>query len=261
MKGAIIGDIVGSIYEHHNIKTKSFPLFRSRSSFTDDTVMTCAVAKAFLDAAEEDVPIVDLMTRSMQELGRKYPHRGYGGRFKHWIYAEEPEPYNSLGNGAPMRSSPAGFLGRTVEAAYELGELTALPTHDHPEGLKAAGTVAALVWLARHGADRETLRSYAAERYDIPQLDVIRPTYRFDVTCMGTMPAALAAFFDSEDFEDAIRNAVSVGGDSDTIAAITGSIAEAYYGVPEELWQEARSRLTAELAEIVDRFCAFAAKH
>lgn len=256
MKGAIIGDIVGSVYEWHNIKTKVFPLFQPRSSFTDDTVMTCAVAKAFLEAAKDDGPIVEHMTRSMQELGRKNPHRGYGGHFGRWIYSEDPQPYNSLGNGAAMRASPAGFLGKTAEAAYELGELTAMPTHDHPEGLKAAGVTAALVWMARHRADKEELYRYVSDKYVIPDLDTIRPTYRFDVTCMGTMPVALAAFFESESLEDAIRNAVSVGGDSDTIAAITGSIAEAFYGVPEDLWQKARSRLNPELAGIVDDFYA-----
>ena len=256
MKGAIIGDIVGSVYEWHNIKTKEFPLFQKHSTFTDDTVMTCAVAKAFLEAEKDDAPIVEHMTRSMQELGRKNPHRGYGGRFGRWIYDENPQPYNSLGNGAAMRASPAGFLGKTVEDAYELGELTAMPTHDHPEGLKAAGVTAALIWLARHDADKDELYRYASNQYAIPNLDTIRPTYQFDVTCMGTMPVALAAFFESDSFEDAIRNAISVGGDSDTIGAITGSIAETYYGVPEEIWQEARSRLSDELAEIVDEFYA-----
>lgn len=254
MKGAIIGDIVGSIYEGHNIKTKDFPLFQNRCRYTDDTVMTCAVAKAFMDAEKDDIPIVKHMTRSMQALGRRNPHRGYGGRFGHWIYAEDPQPYYSFGNGAAMRASPAGFLGKTVEESYQLGELTAMPTHNHPEGLRAAGITAALVWLARHGADREALYDYVSDKYIIPRLDVIRPTYRFDVTCMGTMPVAIAALLESASFEDAIRNAISVGGDSDTIAAITGSIAEAFYGVPEEIWQEARSRLTPELAEIVDEF-------
>ncbi len=256
MKGAIIGDIVGSIYEWHNIKTKEFPLFQQRSRFTDDTVMTCAAAKALMEASGDEASVVERMTRSMQELGRKYPHAGYGGRFKKWIFLADPEPYHSLGNGAAMRASPAGFAGASAEDAYRLGELTAMPTHDHPEGLKAAGVTAAVVWMARHGADREEIRRYAASRYHIPRLDDIRPTYRFDVTCMGTMPVALAAFLESESFEDAVRGAISVGGDSDTIGAITGSFAEAFYGVPEEIWQEAGSRLTAELKDIVDRFYA-----
>ena len=256
MKGAIIGDIVGSVYELDNIKTKEFPLFQRRSTFTDDTVMTCAVAKAFLEAAKDGAPIVEHMTRSMQELGRRNPHRGYGAHFGHWIYDEDPQPYNSLGNGAAMRASAAGLLGKTAEDAYALGELTAMPTHNHPEGLKAAGVTAALIWMARHGGDRDALYHYVSKQYAIPDLDTIRPTYQFDVTCMGTMPVALAAFFDSDSFEDAIRNAISVGGDSDTIAAITGSIAEAFYGVPEDIWQEARSRLTHELTEIVDEFYA-----
>lgn len=256
MIGAILGDIVGSRFEFNNYLSKDFAFLTPGCEFTDDTVMTCAVAKAFLEAAKDDAPIVEHMTRSMQELGRKNPHRGYGGRFGRWIYDENPQPYNSLGNGAAMRASPAGFLGKTVEDAYELGELTAMPTHDHPEGLKAAGVTAALIWLARHDAAKDELYRYASNQYAIPNLDTIRPTYQFDVTCMGTMPVALAAFFESDSFEDAIRNAISVGGDSDTIGAITGSIAEAFYGVPEEIWQEARSRLSDELVEIVDEFYA-----
>ena len=256
MKGAIIGDIVGSVYEWHNIKTKEFELLPDSCFFTDDTVMTVAVGMGLMNAFDRNGDIEEFLTDALHDYGNRYPGRGYGGHFRHWLQSSDPRPYNSLGNGAAMRASPAGFLGKTVEEAYELGELTAMPTHNHPEGLCAAGTTAALVWLARHGACKEALYQYVSDKYVIPRLDVIRPTYQFDVTCMGTMPVALAAFFESDSFEDAIRNAISVGGDSDTIGAITGSIAEAFYDVPEDIWQEARSRLSNELAAIVDEFYA-----
>ncbi len=258
MKGAIIGDIVGSIYEFHNIKTKDFPLFGKACTFTDDTVMTCAVANAFRLADEKKKPLYYALVNAMQAFGRHYPYRGYGGHFEGWLYEDEPEPYYSYGNGAPMRVAAAGFLGDTPERARELGIRTALPTHNHPESLLAAGLTAELIYLARHGATKEELRRRAARHYDLPVLDEIREEYDFDVSCQGTMPVALSSFFESTDFEDAIRLAISVGGDSDTIACITGSIAEAYYGVPEDLWLMARSKLTATLAQTVDEFYEYA---
>ena len=258
MKGAVIGDIVGSVYEFHNIKTKAFPLFCERSRFTDDTVMTCAVASALMEAAEVDGDLIDLLTEHMLDFGNEYPNRGYGGRFRKWLKSVEPRPYNSFGNGAAMRCSAAGWVAATPEKAFELGMYTAAPTHNHPEGMKAAGITAMLIWHARHGADMAQLRSVAEKAYVLHALDDIRPYHDFDVTCQGTMPVALSAFLESSSFEDAIRNAVSVGGDSDTIAAITGSIAEAYYGVPDALWQEARSRLDKKLADTVEDFLAFA---
>ena len=258
MKGAIIGDIVGSVYEFHNIKTKDFPLFNERSKFTDDTVMTCAVAGALMYAMENGSDLLDTLTEYLQDFGRAFPHRGYGGRFKKWLKSDDPQPYNSLGNGAAMRCSAAGWIASTPEKAFELGMYTAAPTHNHPEGMKAAGITAMLIWHARHGADKAQLRSIAEKAYELPVLDEIRPDYSFDVSCQGTMPVAISAFLESMDFEDAIRNAVSVGGDSDTIAAITGAIAEAYYGVPEELWAEACKRLDDRLAFIAGSFSAFA---
>lgn len=257
MKGAIIGDIVGSVYEFHNIKTKDFPLFSQRSRFTDDTVMTVAVAMGLITANNEDCDLTEALTESMHDYGNRYPHRGYGGRFRHWLRAADPQPYNSWGNGAPMRCSSAGWVAGTAEKAFELGMYTAGPTHNHPEAMKAAGLTSMLIWHARHGMNKAELRSVAEKWYALPVLDEIREDYSFDVSCAGTMPVALSAFFESVSFEDAIRNAISIGGDSDTIAAITGSLAEAFYGVPEELWQQAEQYLSEELQKNVEVFFKF----
>lgn len=238
LRGAIIGDIVGSIYEFDNIKTKDFPLFGPGCAFTDDTVMTVAVADAFskAEADASDEQLVRLIKNSLRYWGNKYPDMSYGGRFRDWLYSDDPQPYNSSGNGAPMRCSAAGWVATSPEDARHLGELTAMPTHNHPEALKAAALTAELIYLARTGSTMKHLRRIAELYYVIPKVDELRPTYDFSESSQDTMPAALAAFFDSTGFEDAIRNAISLGGDSDTIAAITGSIAEAYYGVPEFLW-------------------------
>ena len=254
MRGAIIGDIVGSVYEFHNIKTKAFPLWSPAGKFTDDSVMTVAVAMALLKEADDHDQIIDNITESMQDYGNRYRHRGYGGRFRQWLRASDPQPYNSWGNGAPMRCSSAGWLAGTPEEAYDLGGLTAAPTHNHPESYKAAGVTAMLIWHARHGMTKDDLRAIADKHYDIPVLDDIRADYDFDVSCMGTMPVALAAFFEGSDFEDVIRSAVSIGGDSDTIAAIAGSIAEPYFGIPDGLWERACAYLSDELIDNVDEF-------
>ncbi len=257
MKGAIIGDIVGSIYEWHNHRSKDFPLFQPNCDFTDDTVMTVAVGMGLLHAGETDSDLLDTLTEYIHDYGNRYPHRGYGRRFKRWLQSGDPQPYNILGNGAPMRCSAAGMVAGSPEKAYDLGMYTAAPTHNHPEGMKAAGVTAMLIWHAGNGMTKDALRELAAKHYELPVLDEIRETYAFDVTCMGTMSVALSAFFESGSFEDAIRNAVSVGGDSDTIAAITGSIAEAFYGVPEEIWAEASAFLTDELRKNVEEFYRF----
>ncbi len=190
----------------------------------------------------------------MQTYGRDYEGRGYGGRFGEWIYDPLALPYNSWGNGAPMRCSSAGWLARSATEARRLGRLTALPTHNHPEGVKAASLTAELIYRARTREDITSLRTYAQASYVIPKLDIIRPSYRFDESSQRTMPVALAAFFESTSFEDAIRNAISVGGDSDTIAAITGSIAEAYYGVPEDIWDKAKKSLPRHFIDIIGKF-------
>ena len=257
MKGAIIGDIIGSVYEFHNIKTKAFPLWSPAGKFTDDSVMTVAVAMALMGETDDRELLLDNLTESMHDYGNRYRHRGYGGRFRHWLRSSNPQPYNSWGNGAPMRCSSAGWVAETAEEAWELGTYTAAPSHNHPEAMKAAGLTAMLIWHARHGMPKDELKTIASKFYELPLLDDIRPTYTFTESSMDTMPVALSAFFESSDFEDAVRNAVSVGGDSDTIAAITGSIAEAYYGTPEELWKRACVYLSEELVENVETFYQF----
>lgn len=240
MLGAIFGDVVGSVYEHHNIKSKEFPLFSPLSDVTDDSVLTCAVASAFLEylAAPKLTDLRQVMIRNLKSFGNSHRYLPYGGRFRQWM--EDPaanEPYGSFGNGAPMRVSPAGWLFDSLPEVMDMAEISAAVTHDHPQAIAASRAVAGAVFLAGKGADKAQIRSFLAENYcDINfTLDEIRPGYTFDVSCDGTVPFAMAAFLESVSFEDAIRNAVSLGGDSDTLAAITGSVAEAYYGIPADL--------------------------
>lgn len=257
MYGAILGDIVGSPYEFdcNNYKAKDFSLFGRRSDFTDDTVMTLAVAKALLETrGQDDDAIKAALVREMQRLGRAYPDRGYGVRFGCWLYAADPQPYHSFGNGSAMRVSAAAWLAETMAQTLHLARLTAEVTHDHPEGVKGAQAAAAAIFLARTGHSKEEILAYAAREfgYDLSRTCAeIRPAYRHVESCQETVPQAITAFLESTDFEDALRTAVSLGGDSDTLAAITGSIAEAFYGVPEELKKECRARLTPALAEIL----------
>ena len=259
MLGAIIGDTIGSVYEWNNIKTKEFPLFTQRSTFTDDSVMTVAVAHACLNAAstggELSKPeLVDLM----QSYGRLYPDAGYGGRFHRWIHSSHPKPYNSFGNGSAMRVSPVAWVADDLDTVERLAAATAEVTHNHPEGIRGAQATAGCILLARQGASNEAIRTYAEEvhGYDLAfTLDAIRPDYKFDVTCQGSVPQAIVAFLESTSFEDAIRNAISIGGDSDTIAAIAGSIAQGRYGVPDELAEEVARRLPDPLRSVVTRFC------
>ena len=257
MYGAILGDIMGSPYEFdcNNYKAKDFPLFSRRSDFTDDTVMTLAVAKALLSSrGQDDAAIKAALVREMQRLGRAYPDRGYGTHFVGWLYADDPQPYHSYGNGSAMRVSPAAWLSESMEEALHLAQLTAEVTHDHPEGIKGAQAVVAAIFLARTGQSKAEIKAYAECKfgYDLNHTcDEIRPTYHHVESCQETVPQAITAFLESSDFEDALRTAVSLGGDSDTLAAITGSIAEAFYGVPEELRQECHKRLPPELTEIL----------
>ena len=238
MYGAIIGDIVGSKYEFHNIKTKEFPLFSKGCDFTDDTIMTVAVAKAILLSREEhfkgrDVAFQNILISTMQDFGRRFPHPmgSYGLKFLNWLRQENPAPYGSYGNGSAMRVSPCGLAAVDLNEARALARASACVSHNHPEGIKGAESVAAAVFLAKSGHDKEEIRRYISEHYyDLNfTLDSIRADYRFDSSCQGSVPQALVAFLESESFEDAVRNAVSVGGDSDTICAITGSIAWVYY--------------------------------
>lgn len=257
MYGAILGDIVGSPYEFdcNNYKAKNFPLFIERSAFTDDTVMTLAVAKALLDTrGQDDAAIKAALVQTMQRLGRAYPDMGYGVRFGGWLYEDDPQPYQSYGNGSAMRVSSAAWLAKDMAETLHLAQLTAEVTHDHPEGIKGAQATAGAMFLARTGHDKAEIKAYVEREfgYDLSRsCDEIRPTYHHVESCQETVPQAITAFLESTDFEDALRTAVSLGGDSDTLAAITGSIAEAFYGVPENLKQQALRSLPTDLTEIL----------
>ena len=256
MMGAIIGDIVGSRFEWHNYRHKDFTLFHPKCRPKDDSILTLAVAKAILAARPDYEDLPAKAEAAMQEFGRAYPKAGYGRGFRAWLQSDHPEPYNSFGNGSAMRVSPAGFAARTEEEAQQLSLAVTAVTHNHPEGIKGAEAVAVLIYHARQGMAIEDLHELAQDRYyplDFT-LDEIRPTYEFSSACQGSVPQALVAFFSSTGFEDAIRNAISIGGDSDTIAAIAGSIAEAHYGIPADLREAAMQRLDAPLQQIVTEF-------
>ncbi len=250
MIGAVAGDIIGSVYEGRPIKTTDFPLFSPASTFTDDTVLTVAVAGAILDG--------ETYERALRRFGRAYPRAGYGGTFLRWIFDDEMGPYNSWGNGSAMRVSPVGFAYDDPETVLREAERSAAVTHNHPEGIKGAQATALAVHTARTTRDREAVRRETAERFgydmEIP-LDAIRPGYRFDVSCQGSVPQAITAFLESSDFEGAVRNAVSLGGDSDTLACIAGGIAQAYHGgIPQAIREEVLRRLPGPFIEIIERF-------
>lgn len=259
MLGAIIGDIAGSRFEFDNIRRKDFELFTPDCMATDDSIMTLAIAQAVMDSRTDGSDLGEKAVQAMQRIGRPYPDCGYGGHFGGWIYSENPRPYNSFGNGAAMRVSACGFAARTLEEALDMANAVTRVTHNHPEGLKGAQAVAAAIWLARSGMSMQEIRGFIDREY-YPMnftLDEIRPRYVFNETCQQTVPQALMAFFESTGFEDAIRNAVSIGGDSDTLAAITGSVAEAFYGVPEELGERAKGFLDERLKGILESFQTF----
>jgi ADP-ribosyl-[dinitrogen reductase] hydrolase len=268
--GAIIGDIVGSRFEGSNHKGKDFELFDEECRATDDSVMTLAIAKAIMETekimnSEDDgmndyYSLLEKMTvRCMQEIGRKYPYVGYGWWFSYWIFSDDPKPYNSFGNGAAMRISPVGHIAITESDVIKLSEVVTAVTHNHKEGIKGAEAVAMAIYMVRHGYTKEEIRQ-RIERDYYPldfTIEGIKDTYLFDASCQNTVPQAIVAFLESVSFEDAIRNAVSIGGDSDTIAAITGSIAEAYYTVPEDLKEKALTYLDDELYSIYDEWVRF----
>lgn len=262
MIGAIIGDIIGSRYEFDNIKTKEFDLFAKDCEFTDDTVITIAVAKALRqhEGSTDLEAFKQTLISTMHEVGGNYPRCGYGWSFRLWILRKQTEPYNSFGNGSAMRVSPVAWYANSLEETEGLAKATAEVTHNHPEGIKGAQAIASATFLARTGKTKEEIRQYITENYYTIDftLDEIRPTYRFNETCQGTCPQALQAFFESTDFEDAIRNAISIGGDSDTIAAMTGAIAEAYYGIPENIKSKALSYLDHYLSTELNKisFCS-----
>lgn len=282
MLGAIVGDIVGSVYEWHNIKTKEFPLFRDDCFFTDDTVMTCAVAEAVMNGGTKD-DFID----AMKKYGRMYPNADYGGHFGAWLLSDDRKPYNSFGNGAAMRISPCAwvmncdFCARTglwPTQGRAMAKLSAEVTHNHPEGVKGAMATADAIFMCRfyfggYCKDYSTpidddpdeckrrIKSHIERTYgyDLSSktLDEIRPAYSFNETCQETVPQAILAFLESTDFEDAIRNAISLGGDSDTLAAITGSIAEAAYGIPDSIKEKAYSYLDEPLRDVLRRWKKF----
>ena len=263
MFGAILGDIIGSPYEfdRNNHKSTDFPLFSDKSRFTDDTVMTCAVAQALMETAgQRDEQIQQRLTACMQTLGRAYPYAGYGGRFARWLTEESPRPYNSWGNGSAMRVSAVGLLYGTMAETLHMAELTAAVTHNHPDGIKGAQAIAAAMYLIRAGAPKQRMAAYITGHfgYDLQRpLDVLRAECVMDVSCRGTVPIALRAFLEGNDFEQVVRMAVSVGGDSDTIACMAGAVASCRYDIPENILEEGRKRLTEPLEDICERFLKY----
>lgn len=267
MYGAIIGDVVGSKYEFNNIKTKDFPMLSEGCTFTDDTVMTIAVARALMRSREKKINLQEILVDEMQYLGKKYPDGSYGLSFSKWLQTKNPKPYNSFGNGSAMRVSPCGLIAVEIGEALSLAKASAEVTHNHPEGIKGAQAVAGAIFLAKTGKTKDEIASFIKTNfYDLEEtLEEIRPKYYFNETCQETVPQAIQAFLESDDFEDAIRNAVSLGGDSDTLAAITGSIAWVYYGCYRRfelltekdnslLLDEIKKLLPIEFAETIQEF-------
>jgi len=248
--GALAGDMIGSVYEFNPVKHTHFQLFTPSSRITDDSVLTLAVADAILSGKGYQ--------ECIHQYAHTYPNSGYGGMFRRWMASDDPQPYNSFGNGSAMRVSPVGWAFDSVENVLFEAKASAAVTHNHPEGIKGAQAVALAIYRARTGASKDDIRCEIIARFGYnlsSTLDEIRPTYQFDETCQQTIPPAITAFLESVDFEDAIRKSISLGGDADTLAAIAGSIAEAYYGnVPEEIATQVRERVPGELWKVVDKF-------
>ena len=254
MLGAIVGDIVGSPYEFYNTKSPSFELFTPQSYFTDDSVMTLAVAKWLI---EDEAHTIHYLIYCMQELGNRYPRAGYGGNFMDWLRMDEPQPYNSWGNGAGMRVSPVGLYANTLDEALALAALTASVSHNHPEGVKGAQAIATSVFLCKEGKSKQEIKEYVEKIFDYNlnrRIADIRPTYDFDVSCQGSVPEAIIAFLEGNSFEEVIRLAISLGGDSDTIGAMAGAIAACMYPIPRDIAERCDSILTDDLREIKDLF-------
>lgn len=248
--GAVIGDVIGSVYEWDNVKTIDFPLFSEKSRFTDDTVLTVAVADSILNKKD--------FAQTIWEYGQKYPRSGFGGRFRSWLKSHDLKPYGSFGNGSAMRVSPVGVAYNDIETVLEVAKQSAGVTHNHPEGIKGAQATAAALFLAKKGKSKAEIKNYITSTFNYNlnfTLDEIRPTYEFDVTCQGSVPEAIVAFLESSDFESAIRLAISIGGDSDTIACITGGIAAAFYNeIPTTIIDFVVDKLPIEFLEIMIRF-------
>ena len=263
MYGAILGDIIGSPYEFdRGRKTKDFPFFDRGCSFTDDSVMTIAVAEALMHAIElgvidDEKATKDIIIDMIHKWGHRYPNSGYGGRFRRWLVTSQREPYNSWGNGSAMRVASAGWLFDDLETTRKVAGWTSEVTHNHPEGVKGAEATAAAIWMARKGCSKEEIRDFITGEigYDLSRTcDEIRPGYHHVESCQETVPEAITAFLEGNDFEDVIRTAVSLGGDCDTLTCIAGSIAEAFYGVPDELKAQCEKRLPADMREILLKF-------
>lgn len=260
MYGAILGDIIGSPFEFdRGSKSKEFPLFSANSRFTDDSVMTIAVANAFLDAQPNaDIEwIRQRLISSMKKYGKLFPRAGYGGMFRRWLKCDDPQPYGSFGNGSAMRVSSVAWLYNDLDTVRSMAKLSAEVSHNHPEGIKGAEATASAIYLARTGSTKAEIKSYIEENfgYNLNRTcDEIRPNYHHVETCQETVPEAITAFLEGESFEDVIRTAVSLGGDCDTLTCIAGSIAEGFFGIPETLKQECRNRLPDELRKVLDQF-------
>jgi len=249
MIGAIAGDVIGSVYEWHPTKSKRFELLRPDCFFTDDTVMTIACAQVLLGQGD--------YTERYRTLGLRYPDAGYGGRFAQWLWSGQAGPYNSWGNGSAMRVAPVGFARDRVEVVLQEAARSAEVTHNHPEGIKGAQATALAIYMARTGSGKDAIRQEVTERfgYDLQRtVDHIRPTYRFDESCQRTVPEAIICFLEAAGYEDAIRNAISLGGDADTLACITGGIAQAFFGVPDDIVRFTRRVLPVEFLDTIDAF-------
>lgn len=256
MIGAIVGDVVGSRFEFHNHRDKEFPLFTNSCKVTDDSIMTTAIAIAVMDYKEHGRPLDEAAVHWMRRIGQPYKNAGYGGRFAQWMYCDDPKPYNSLGNGAAMRVSACAWAADTMADAMEMSDEVTKVTHNHPEGIKGARAITAAIFMARTGCSKDEIYEFIDQNYYSLNKSVnkIRETLQFDETCQGTVPVAIQCFYESEDFEDCLRLAISVGGDSDTIAAIACSIAEAYYGVPENIREKVLTFVPQQLKDILFRF-------
>lgn len=266
MLGAIIGDIIGSPYEFdmNNIKRTDFILFSSKSYFTDDSILTIAVAEALIDSGLDELKFEKELINKLKEYGKRYPNAGYGGRFIGWLMSDNPKPYGSFGNGSAMRVSSIGWLLDNLDDVELFAEISAKVTHNHPEGIKGAKAVAGAIYLARMGFNKKQIRKYIVDNYsyDLSKTcDEIRPTYHHVESCQETMPQALTAFFEGASFEDCVRLAVSLGGDSDTLTCITASIAEAYYGIPDFIKKIGYSYLDGFLKDKVEKYKYFVSKN
>lgn len=260
MLGVILGDVIGSRFEFdRGGKTKEFKLFTREDEFTDDSVMTIAVADGLMNAGKDadEKTVKERLIKSMQHWGQRYPYAGYGAKFIHWVHAKDPKPYGSYGNGSAMRVSSVGWLYPTLEKTLDVARWSAEVSHNHPEGVKGAVCTAAVIFLSRMGNDKETIREYVLSHYNYDlseSLGEMRKRHEHVETCMDSLPKALVSFFEGNSYEDVVRNAVSLGGDTDTLAAIAGAMAEAFYGIPEDIREEGKGFVPEDMQAVLERF-------